>query len=145
VAINQFQGMVYSLDVAKDQHYIANGIITHNCWYAARGTAKWAGDRKQSTVWDIPNMHRTQGKVDDGKTIHGTQKPIECMGRPIRHHGGAEDDVYDPFLGSGTTMLAAEQLGRKCLGLELNPEYVAIILQRMIDAGGCEVRCLTNG
>lgn len=102
------------------------------CWYAVRsgGSAKWCGDRTQSTIWQIKNMHRTQGDVDDGKTIHGTQKPIECMARPIRNHGGKDDDVYDPFLGSGTTLIAAEQLGRKCYGLEIDPGYCDVIVAR---------------
>jgi DNA modification methylase len=100
------------------------------CWYASRGTAKWNGDRKQSTVWSIPNMHRTQGDVDDGKTMHGTQKPVECMARPIRNHGGKDDDVYDPFLGSGTTLVACEQLGRTCYGMEISPQYCQVIIDR---------------
>lgn len=102
------------------------------CWYAVRKgrTAKWCGGRKQSTIWDIPNMHRTQGDVDDGKTAHSTQKPVECMARPIRNHGGKDDDVYDPFLGSGTTIIAAEQLGRRCYGMEISPKYCDIILAR---------------
>ena len=102
------------------------------CWYAVRkgGSAKWCGDRKQSTVWDIQNMHRTQGNVDDGKTIHSTQKPVECMARPIRNHGGPDDDVYDPFLGSGTTLIAAEQLNRRCFGMEISPAYCDVIITR---------------
>jgi len=100
------------------------------CWYGSRGTAKWNGDRKQSTVWNIPNMHRTQGDVDDGKTMHGTQKPVECMARPIRNHGGKDDDVYDPFLGSGTTLVACEQLGRTCYGMEISPQYCQVIIDR---------------
>lgn len=102
------------------------------CWYAVRkgGSAKWCGDRTQSTVWDIPNMHRTQGSVDDGKTNHSTQKPVECMARPIRNHGGPDDHVYDPFVGSGTTIIAAEQLGRRCYAIELSPAYVDVCVQR---------------
>ncbi len=57
------------------------------------------------------------------------------MARPIRNHGAEGDIVYDPFLGSGTTMLAAERLGRRCFGLEISPKYCAVILQRMKDAG----------
>lgn len=92
------------------------------CWYAVRKgtTAKWAGDRKQSTVWDIAN-----GPCDTG---HGTQKPVECMERPIRNHEFLE--VYDPFLGSGTTIIAAEKLGRACYGCELSPKYVDVIVRR---------------
>jgi DNA modification methylase len=96
------------------------------CWYAVRkgGSAKWCGDRSQSTRWDIAM------KDDTGETNHGTQKPVECMARPIRNHGDASDDVYDPFLGSGTTLIAAEQLGRKCYGMEISPAYCDVIVKR---------------
>jgi DNA modification methylase len=112
------------------------------CWYAVRanGSAKWCGDRTQSTIWDIANMHATQGEVDDGKTNHSTQKPVECMARPIRNHGNKDDDVYDPFLGSGTTIIAAEQLGRRCFGLEISPKYCDIILQRWENLTGKKAR-----
>lgn len=92
------------------------------CWYAVKKnkTANWIGDRKQGTVWDID--------VVKNETGHGTQKPIECMARPIRNHDG---DVYDPFLGSGTTMVAAHQLNRKCYGMEIDPKYCQVIVDRM--------------
>lgn len=95
------------------------------CWYAVRkgGTSKWCGDRSQSTVWDISN--RTEDHTE-----HSTQKPVECMARPIRNHGGKQDHVYDPFLGSGTTLIACEQLGRRCFGLELDPRYCDVIIGR---------------
>jgi DNA modification methylase len=106
------------------------------CWYAVRSgrTAEWGGDRKQSTIWNIANMHRTQGSVDDGKTFHSTQKPVECMARPIRNHDS--EFVYEPFSGSGTTIIACEQLGRKCRAIEISPAYVAVALQRWADATG---------
>ena len=106
------------------------------CWYAVRKneTGIWKGDRKQATVWDIANMHRTQGSVDDGKTFHSTQKPVECMARPIRNHDS--EFVYEPFSGSGTTIIACEQLGRKCRAIEISPAYVAVALQRWADATG---------
>jgi DNA modification methylase len=106
------------------------------CWYAVRKneTGIWNGDRKQATVWDIANMHRTQGSVDDGKTFHSTQKPVECMARPIRNHDS--EFVYEPFSGSGTTIIACEQLGRKCRAIEISPGYVAVALQRWADATG---------
>jgi DNA modification methylase len=104
------------------------------CWYAVREgkTSGWIGDRKQTTLWDIANMHATQGDVDDGKTVHSTQKPVACMRRPMVNHEG---NVYDPFLGSGTTICAAEQAKRQCFGLELEPKYVAVILERLSDMG----------
>jgi DNA modification methylase len=94
------------------------------CWYCVkkgRG-ASWVGDRKQSTIWDI------EVTSDGQKTVHGTQKPIECMARPMRNHGF--DLIYDPFLGSGSTLIAAERLGRTCFGMELNPAYVDVIVRR---------------
>ena len=100
------------------------------CFYVACETAKWCGDRTQSTIWEIDHVHPTLGTVDDGETIHGTQKPVECMARPIRNHGDIDDDVSDPFLGSGTTLIAAEQLGRRCYGLEISPAYCDVIVQR---------------
>jgi len=106
------------------------------CWYAVRNgsTHLWGGARDQCTVWDIP-------RADDSGHGHGTQKPVECMARPIRNHEG---DVYDPFLGSGTTMVAAEQLGRRCYGMEIEPKYVAVTLERMA-AMGLEPRLLSDG
>ncbi len=102
------------------------------CWYAVKkgATGHWAGDRKQSTLWQIANMHRTQGNVDDGKTNHSTQKPIECMLRPMQNNSRAGDSVYDPFCGSGTTLIAAEQSGRKCFAMELDARYVDMIIRR---------------
>jgi DNA modification methylase len=102
------------------------------CWYSVREgvSAKWGGDRTQSTVWDITPIHKTRGTVDDQETIHGTQKPVECMARPIRNHGGPEDAVYDPFVGSGTTIIACEQLGRQGYFMEIDPRYADVAAER---------------
>lgn len=93
------------------------------CWYAVRAgsTAAWVGDRKQSTRWDID-------KPMASETGHSTQKPVECMRRPMLNHDAPE--VYDPFLGSGTTIIAAESVGRRCFGLELEPKYCDVIVKR---------------
>ena len=98
------------------------------CFYAVRkgSSASWAGSRKQSTLWAID-------KPRSNETGHSTQKPLECMARPIRNHTHAE--VYEPFNGSGTTMVAAQELGRKCYAMELDPRYVAVALQRLSDMG----------
>lgn len=102
------------------------------CWYAVRqgATADWTGDRKQTTVWDIDGVAAFGREPEEDRTPHGTQKPLECMARPMRNHGRPGDGVYDPFLGSGTTLIAAEKLGRTCFGMELDPRYVDVILQR---------------
>jgi DNA modification methylase len=94
------------------------------CWYAVKKGNKgnWASDRKQTTVWEI-------AKPSKSETGHSTQKPVECMAKPIGNHDG---DVYDPFLGSGTTMVASHQLKRKCYGMELDPKYCQVIIDRML-------------
>ena len=94
------------------------------CWYAVRknATAHWAGDRKQSTVWAIE--HRKS------ETGHGTQKPVECMKRPIENNSSPGQAVYEPFSGSGTTLIAAELTGRTCHAIELNPAYVDVAVKR---------------
>ncbi len=106
------------------------------CWYAVKKGHQhnWKGDRKQSTVWDIANLNAFgKSKDEDDRTNHGTQKPIECMARPIQNHTDQGDWVYDPFLGSGTTLIAAERLGRKCIGIELSPAYCDLIVKRYIN------------
>lgn len=102
------------------------------CWYAVRkgGKGSWSGDRKQSTLWQIENMHATQGNVDDGKTIHSTQKPVECMRRPILNNSSEGQAVFEPFSGSGTTLMACELTGRVCHAIELNPAYVDVAILR---------------
>lgn len=93
------------------------------CLYSVRkGSAKFVGDMTTPTVWDIEQPHINE--------YHPTQKPVECMARPIRNHGGKEDDVYDPFLGSGTTLIACEQLDRTCFGIEISPVYCDVIIER---------------
>ena len=65
---------------------------------------------------------------------HPTQKPIELAMRAMRNSSEPKDIVLDLFLGSGSTMVAAENLNRKCYGIEIDPNYCAVILQRMQDA-----------
>jgi DNA modification methylase len=95
-------------------------------WYAVKKSGKghWAGDRKQTTLWHIPS------KDQDAQTVHGTQKPVDCMRRPIENNSSPGQAVYEPFMGSGTTLIAAEMSGRVCHGIELNPAYVDVAVQR---------------
>src|SRR5215510_11884122 len=80
------------------------------CWYAVRSKGHWTGDRKQTTLWTISSGNQ------DTETSHGTQKPVECMRRPMQNNSSPGQAIYDPFLGSGTTLVAAETTGRVCLG-----------------------------
>lgn len=113
--------------INKPGQILASGKVMNDDMWDWTGAWKLS-HRKQTSLWQIANMHRTQGDVDDGKTVHSTQKPVECMTRPMRNHSG---DVHDPFLGSGTTMLAAQNLHRICYGMEISPDYCAVILDRM--------------
>lgn len=100
------------------------------CWYAVKGKAHWSGDRKQVTIWNIPS------KGQDADTIHGTQKPVECMKRPMENNSSPGQAVYEPFSGSGTSIIAAEITGRACLAMELNPAYVDVAVKRWEDFTG---------
>ena len=95
-------------------------------YYCVRKSGKghWAGDRKQTTLWQIAN------KDQDAKTVHGTQKPVECMRRPILNNSSPGQAVYEPFMGSGTTLIAAETTDRVCYGIELNPAYIDVAVER---------------
>lgn len=122
------------------QHFALSGGDYHwkhePCWYAVKKGHQhnWKGDRKQTTVWEIANLNCFgKSKEEDERTSHSTQKPLECMGKPIQNHTDKGDYVYDPFLGSGTTLIAAERLGRKCIGIELSPAYCDVIVKRYIN------------
>jgi len=99
------------------------------CWYVVRGTANWYGGRTQTTIWQIANMNPFGGQKDD-QFVFSVQKPVECMRRPILNHTNTGQAVYDPFMGSGTTIIASETTSRVCYGVELNPLYVDMAIRR---------------
>ena len=112
---------------AKDRLVIGRGHYHHShepCWYAVKkgGTGHWNGDRKQTTLWQID--HRKS------ETGHGTQKPVEAMARPVRNNSSPGQAVYEPFSGSGTTIIACEMEGRACHAIELDPAYVDVAVKR---------------
>jgi DNA modification methylase len=105
------------------------------CWYVVRRGAKghYEGGRGQSTRWDIPAR-------DDEGLGHGTQKPVECMRRPIENNSQDGEAVYEPFSGSGTTIIAAELTSRRCLAIELDPGYVDVAVNRWQAFTGADAR-----
>jgi DNA modification methylase len=109
------------------------------CWYAVRTKGHWTGDRKQTTLWTIPSGGQ------DAETAHGTQKPVECMRRPLLNNSSRGQAVYDPFLGSGTTLIAAQTAGRVCLGLEIDPLYVDVAVRRWQAFTGDKASLLADG
>src|ERR1700674_3853103 len=122
---------------AKDRFALSRGHYhwQHEpCWYAVRANASWNGDRSQSTLWSIRSR-------EDAGHGHGTQKPVEGMRRPILNHTVAGAAVYDPFLGSGSTLVAAELTGRACYGLEIDPRYCDVIVERWQKLTGKQATC----
>lgn len=101
------------------------------CWYAVRKgkTGHYVGGRKQTTVWDIDKPQKSE-------TGHSTQKPVECMKRPIENNSSAGQAVYEPFSGSGTTIIAGEMTGRSIHAIELSPAYVDVAIKRWQDFTG---------
>lgn len=95
------------------------------CWYAVKEKAKgaWCGARDQSTLWKIDKPQKSE-------TGHSTQKPVECMRRPIMNNSSPGQAVYEPFSGSGTTIIAGEMTGRHVYAIELSPAYVDVAVTR---------------
>ena len=85
---------------------------------------------ENSTIWESPSPKFIMGGSDEEKYDHPTQKPVDLMRRPILNHTKRGELVYEPFLGSGTTLAAAELTERVCCGIELDPKYVDVIVQR---------------
>jgi len=113
------------------------------CWYAIRAGLpySWKGSDDESSLW----MIQRTGEGEDIRTLHSGQKPIECMARPIRRHTSPGDSVYEPFCGSGSTLIACEQLGRKCLAVEISPEYCDLIVKRWMHYVGQDAIVVRNG
>ena len=93
-------------------------------------------DRKQSDLWAIPRP-----KVSE---LHPTTKPVELVERSLNNSSRLGDIVYEPFCGSGTTIIASERLGRVCRAIEVDAKYVAVSIQRWADVTGLEPE-LMNG
>ena len=105
----------------EDWHFVPEHEVAA---YAVRKGSKgdYVGGRKQSTVWFIEHLKSETG--------HSTQKPVDAMKRPIENNSKPGDWIYEPFSGSGTTIVAAEITGRSCMACELNPAYVDVAIRR---------------
>lgn len=95
------------------------------CIYAYKKgcSPQWFGASDEKTVWELKKESKNQ--------YHPTQKPVELPERAMRNNSKINDIVYDCFLGSGSTMVAAHQMNRKCYGMELDPKYCQVIIDRM--------------
>ncbi|MFA7254677.1 MAG: DNA modification methylase [Candidatus Omnitrophota bacterium] len=98
-------------------------------WKQENGKHRWYGPTNETTLWEV--------KRDPTKEyIHPTQKPVALAARAIKNSSKREDHVLDLFLGSGSTLIAAESLGRRCFGIELDPKYIDAIVRRYIAFAG---------
>lgn len=110
----------------KDQFTLGRGKYQNKyepCWFGwVESGSRFTGDRSLTNVWDFPRPRSSEE--------HPTMKPVAVMAHAIEHASLPSDVVFDPFLGSGTTLIAAEQLGRKCYGMEISPAYCDVIVKR---------------
>ena len=140
ILTRQHDGPVYSLEVSQFEHYIADGIVVHNCLYGWKDGAAhgWHSDRKQTTVLDFDRPSRSED--------HPTMKPVPLFAYQMGNSSARGGIVLDPFAGSGTTAIAAEQLGRQARLMELDPRYCDVIRKRWAEfmhGEGCDWAALT--
>lgn len=171
VTAKPFKGRVYSLAVEKYQHYIADGIITHNCLYGWKdGASHYFVDKRNLTtvieeqLQDIDKLSKQEMKdilqkifvdkelpttvIDCDKPTksadHPTMKPVPLIGQLICNSSRRGDTVLDVFGGSGTTLIAAEQLGRCCRMVEFEPVYIDVIIKRWEELTGMKAVFVRN-
>lgn len=103
-----------------------------------KGKHQWFSDRKQTTIWEYDRPKSSKE--------HPTMKPIQLMAYPIQNSSMRGTLVLDPFLGSGSTLLAADQTGRVCYGMELDEKFVDVIVKRYMESTGkMDVKLLRSG
>jgi len=110
----------------KDQFTLGRGKYQNKyepCWFGwVKSGVFFQEDRTRTNVWDFDRPRRSEE--------HPTMKPVGLIAECILHSTTNGQIVFDPFLGSGTTLIAAEQLGRKCYGMEISPQYCDVIVKR---------------
>lgn len=115
-----------------DYHWRAEPIFYG---WVPNAAHRYYGGRKQDTVWEIDRPSKSPE--------HPTMKPVELVQRAIENHSRSSEVVCDPFLGSGTTLIAAENLSRQCRAVEISPGYVAVALERYAAAFNIEPELIT--
>jgi DNA modification methylase len=117
------------------------------CWYVRKKNAPWYGKPggDNTSIWSSPSPKFIMGGSDEEKFDHPTQKPVALMRHSILNHTKRGELVYEPFLGSGTTLAAAELTERVCCGVEIDPKYVDVIIQRWQTLSGTEAMLEGHG
>jgi len=125
IDIQMYRGQVHSMGVDKHHHYIADGIVTHNCFYGWKEGAahKFYGPNNVTDLWHVK-------KVNPQSMVHLTEKPVELAVRAMQYSSLAGENVLDLFGGSGSTLIAAEQTGRNAYLMELDTLYCDVIVHR---------------
>jgi DNA modification methylase len=102
------------------------------CFVVRKPGAKvpFYGERNQATIWRAPSPKMIMAGSTEERQDHPTQKPVVLFETPIANHLRAGEAVYDPFSGSGTALIAAERLGRRCYAMEIDPKYVQLAIER---------------
>ncbi len=125
----------FKMCVVWDKGGLGMGWHYRRCWECVLVAEKPGAACKWYGGHDVPNIIRDVGKIIPSRNQHPTEKPVALPEWFIGLHSAIGDLVCDPFLGSGSTMIAAENLGRVCHGCEIDPGFVAVVLQRCKDAG----------
>jgi DNA modification methylase len=125
VEVQPYDGPVHSLGVERHEHYVADGLVTHNCFYGWREGAahQFFGPNNATDLWAVK-------KVNPQNMVHLTEKPVELAARAVEYSSKPGEHVLDLFGGSGSTLIAAEQSGRKAFLMELDPLYCDVIVSR---------------
>lgn len=131
-----YNGPVYSLNVEKYHHYVADGIVTHNCFYGWKEGAahQYFGPNNATDLWRVK-------KINPTAMVHLTEKPVELAVRAIQYSSRAGENVLDLFGGSGSTLIGCQQTGRKAFLMELDPPYCDVIVQRWEKFTGQKAEC----
>ena len=115
--------------VMRRNNYHSQYEVVYFGWKGSGGRPDfWFGDRKMSDVWEIE-------RDDTADYEHPTQKPAEIPARAIKYSCPRGGVVFEPFTGSGSTIIAAQNEGRTCYAMEIDPAYCAVILERCTGAG----------
>ncbi len=133
IDVQPYRGRVHSLEVDKYSHYLADGIVTHNCFYGWKEGAghDFFGPNNALDLWHVK-------KVNPQNMVHLTEKPVELATRAMQFSSRAGENVIDLFGGSGSTLIAAEQTGRRAFLMELDPLYCDVICERWYKFTGKE-------
>lgn len=125
VKLEPFDGIVHSLAVPSYEHYIADGLVTHNCFYTWKEGAahRFFGPNNATDLWHVK-------KVNPQSMSHLTEKPVELATRAMEYSSRHGENVLDLFGGSGSTLIGAQMTGRRAFLMEIDPLYCDVIVQR---------------